>query len=49
MPDEYGLLILEGWMEPSSEGRPRFAGTWRRLTHWEMCRMRHGWIPWEER
>jgi|GEM_PF-3411667 len=39
-----GLLIFEGWMEFTSGPDPDcyFAGEWRPLTHWEMCRLRAG-------
>lgn len=44
----YGLLIFEGWTEWSSQPEPdmRLAGEWRRLTHWETCRVRNGLLPW---
>jgi len=44
-PPREGLLVFEGWMEHT--GGPDldlyFQGTWRPLTHWEMCRLRAGW------
>ncbi len=44
-----GLLIFEGWMEYTAGPDPDlcFVGEWRRLTHWEMCRVRHGLSPFE--
>lgn len=49
MSDASGLQIFEGWIELSGdpEPDPRFVGQWRQLTHWEMCRVRHGMMPFE--
>jgi hypothetical protein len=45
------LLIFEGWLEftDSDDGEPdQWRGEWRRLTHWEMVRVRCGQSPWTE-
>ncbi len=46
-PKEPGLQIFEGWVEVGSGDDPDvyWVGDWRRLTHWEMCRVRHGMPP----
>ena len=45
---ETGLHIFEGWVEIGPEPNPdtSFVGEWRRLTFWEMCRVRFGLAPW---
>ena len=44
----YGLLIFEGFIEVGTEPEPdvSLSGEWRQLSHWEICRVRHGWLPW---
>jgi hypothetical protein len=44
LPTEMGLQVFEGWREVSPGPDPdiSFVGSWRRLTHWEICRMRFG-------
>ena len=41
---QHGLLVLEGWVERTGGPDPDtyMVGEWRRLTHYEMCRVRHG-------
>ena len=43
-----GLLIFEGWLTSTGDPDPdiEFIGQWRRLEHWEMCRVRCGEPPW---
>jgi hypothetical protein len=43
-PTEMGLQIFEGWLEVGHGPDPdvSLVGSWRRLDHWEMCRMRFG-------
>lgn len=47
-PEAPGLWLFEGWLQIGPEPDPDVAivGEWRRLDHWEMCRMRHGMSPW---
>ena len=47
MPDRPGLLVFEGWIEVNAGPDPdvSFRGSWRQLTHWEMCRVRFGLSP----
>jgi len=49
-PNGPGLWLFEGWLEygPDPEPDIYLAGEWRRLSHWEMCRVRHGMAPWDE-
>lgn len=49
-PDGPGLWVFEGWVNigPGTDPDVFLDGEWRRLTHWEMCRMRHGMAPWDE-
>lgn len=44
-----GLLIFEGWIEvgPGEDPDVTCVGEWRKLTHWEMCKVREGRAPWE--
>lgn len=44
LPTTMGLQIFEGWVEVGHEPDPdvSIVGSWRQLTHWEMCRMRFG-------
>lgn len=46
-----GLLIFEGFIEHTAGPDPDlfFCGEWRNLTHWEMCRVRVGLSPWDEK
>jgi len=45
--DFMGLQIFEGFVTTSnSESEKVISGAWRRLTHWEMCRIRIGLLPW---
>lgn len=48
-PPESGLWLFEGWIEVGPDIDPDifFVGDWRRLTHWEMCRLRSGMVPWD--
>ena len=43
-----GLYIFEGFISysPGPEPDIYFSGEYRDLTHWEMCRLRIGLIPW---
>ncbi len=45
----YGLLVFEGFVEHTAGPDPDvyLAGNWRRLTHWELCRVGAGLTPWE--
>jgi len=47
VPSERGLLLFEGWVEigPGPDPDVVAVGEWRRLTHWEICRIRHGVSP----
>ncbi len=47
MPVVPGIQIFEGWVEVGVGEDPdiRWFGSWRLLTHWEMCRVRHGMSP----
>lgn len=48
MPDRPGLHIFEGWTKlmPDDPSDMQWEGEWRQLTHWEMCRLRFGMVPW---
>jgi len=48
--DVAGLQVFEGWIEvgPGPDPDIAFVGSWRQLTHWEMCRVRYGLPPWSE-
>jgi hypothetical protein len=50
MPNAMGLLLFEGWIEigPGDDPEVNWTGEWRRLTHWEMVRVRCGKSPWAE-
>ena len=43
-----GLLIFEGWVEVGMGEDPdvTLVGEWRKLDHWEMCKVREGLAPW---
>jgi hypothetical protein len=43
-----GLMIFEGWRECASGPEPSiyYSGEWRRLSFWELSRVRHGLLPW---
>lgn len=45
-----GLVVWEGWIEWSAgdaaDSEPEMHGGWRKLSHWEMCRVREGLPPW---
>ena len=42
----YGLLLFEGWQANPEDDEPCLVGEWRRLTFWELSRVRHGLLPW---
>lgn len=44
-----GLLLFEGWISVGATPDPDvfFEGQWRSLTHWEMCRLMVGELPWD--
>jgi hypothetical protein len=46
-PREHGLLLFDGWIEVGHGDSPdvSWVGEWRRLTHWEMARVRFGLSP----
>ena len=50
VPDARGLLLWSGWVEVGIGPDPDviMVGEWRRLTHWELCRVRYGLAPWYE-
>lgn len=45
-----GLLVFEGWVDvgPGDDPDVSLVGSWRRLTHWEMCRVTFGLSPFAE-
>ena len=49
-PEFAGLAVFEGWLwvqgDPG-EVDVRFDGSWRPLTHWELCRFAKGISPWD--
>ena len=49
-PPGAGLFAFEGWIEVGhcEDSDVEWKGDWRRLTHWEMCRMRFGKPAWLE-
>ena len=50
-PAEPGLQVFEGWVEvgPGEDPDVEIVGEWRRLDHFELCRLRYGLWPWPER
>ena len=47
-PPGAGLWAFEGWIEVGHgpDAEVEWQGDWRRLTHWEMCRLRFGKPAW---
>lgn len=50
LPSFSGLAVFEGWVvvESGEDGDVRLEGRWRPMSHWEVCRLRVGLMPWDE-
>lgn len=50
-PTTPGLQIFEGWVDvgPGDDPDVRWEGGWRPLSHWELCRLRFGMTPFQEK